>query len=120
MASALAISDLKGVLEKLSNGQDVVYLGVEALDVTEEIATEMDLPTGIYVTESVINSPAYNAGIQNEDVITKIADIEIKNNKNLKNTLESYKVGDIVSVEMMRKGKDGYKTIEFDVTLGVQ
>ncbi|NLZ80751.1 MAG: serine protease [Clostridiales bacterium] len=120
VASALAISDLKGVLEKLSNGQDVVYLGVEALDVTEEIATEMDLPTGIYVTESVINSPAYNAGIQNEDVITKIADIEIKNNKNLKNTLESYKVGDIVSVEMMRKGKDGYKTIEFDVTLGVQ
>ncbi len=120
IASALAISDLKGVIEKLSNGEDLVYLGVKALDVTEEISKEMDLPLGIYVTESVINSPAYNSGIQNGDIIIKIADIEIKSNKNLKATLESYKVGDVVSVEIMRKGKDDYKTIEFMVTLGVQ
>lgn len=119
-ASALAISDLKGIIEKLSNGQDLVYLGVEALDVTEEIAEEMELPIGIYVTESVMNSPAYNAGIQNGDIIIKVADIEIKSNKNLKSTLENYKVGDVVGVEIMRKGKDGYKSIEFDVTLGVQ
>lgn len=119
-ASALAISDLKGVIERLSNGQDLAYLGVVALDVTDEIAMEMNLPIGVYVTESVINSPAYNSGIQNGDIITKIADTEIKNNKNLKNTLESLEVGDVIRVQIMRKGKDGYKTIEFNVTLGVQ
>lgn len=120
VASALAISDLKGIIERLSNGQDVAYLGVEALDITEEVASEKELPIGIYVIESVINSPAYNSGIQNGDIITKINEISIKTNKNLKNTLESHKVEDLVIVEIMRKGRDGYKTIEFEVALGVQ
>ena len=65
LIKAYGISDLKGKIEKLSNGQDLAYLGIYGVDVTESVAEELNLPMGAYVKEVVIDSPAMEAGIQN-------------------------------------------------------
>ena len=47
--TAYGISDIKGLLEHLSNNQDVVYLGIKGTTVTKD-ALDAGVPEGIYVT----------------------------------------------------------------------
>lgn len=116
--TALAISDLKAGIEKLSSHEDVVKFGIKGSDVTLDIAQQQNLPVGVYVVETVMDSPAMNAGIQNGDVITKLGDTEIKTVRDLQNELNKYQPNQVVSVVAMRQGMDEYKDINFVVTLG--
>lgn len=118
VVTALAVSDLKANIEKLSNYDDIVYLGIKGSDVTAEIANQQELPIGVYVVETVMDSPAMNAGIQNGDIITKIGDSEIKTVRELQNELAKYGPNQVISVLIKRQGMDEYKDINFTVTLG--
>lgn len=120
IVTAIAVSDLKGTLERLSNGQPVAYLGIKGQDVTAEVAAETGLPQGIFVMEAVLSSPIYSAGIQSGDVIVAFDETELRSMKALRNLLESCQAGDTVKVTVMRKSREEYKTIEFEVLLGVQ
>lgn len=70
--AATGISDLKSMIEELSNGNRVVYFGIRAQNVTGTMATLYGLPVGIYVTEVELDSPAYLSGLQPGDIITEI------------------------------------------------
>ena len=70
--AALGISDLKSVIQELSNGNQIVYLGIRGQNVTGTMATLYGLPVGIYVMEVELDSPAYEAGLQPGDIITGI------------------------------------------------
>lgn len=118
--TALAISDLKTDIVKLSNNEDVVYFGIKGSDVTTEIAKQQNLPVGVYVVETVLDSPAMNAGIQNGDVIIKLGDEEIETAKDLQNELGKYQSNQVISVVVKRQGMDEYKDIDFVVTLGAK
>lgn len=115
--TALAISDLKGRLELLSNNRAVPYVGIVGRDITTDMASE-DLPQGIYVSQTVIGSPAYMAGIQNGDIIMAMADMDNMSMKSFRNYLENAEQGQTVLVKVMRRGKDEYRELEFEVTLG--
>jgi serine protease Do len=117
---ALAISDLKADIEKLSCNEDVVYFGIKGSDVTTEIAKQKSIPTGVYVVETVLDSPAMNAGIQNGDIITMLGDKEIKTAKDLQSELAKYQANQVVPVVVKRQGIDEYKDINFVVTLGAK
>ncbi len=118
--TAIAISDLKTDIEKLSSNQDIVYFGVKGSDVTVSIAEQQGLPVGVYIVETVLDSPAMNAGIQNGDVITKIEDVDIKSVRDLQNELAKYQSNQVISVVVKRQGIDEYKDIDFVITLGAQ
>ncbi|PXV91138.1 serine protease Do/serine protease DegQ [Lachnotalea glycerini] len=118
VVTALAISDLKASIEKLSNSEDVVYLGIKGSDVSTEIAKQQNIPVGVYVIEAVMDSPAMSAGIQNGDVITKIGDADIKTVRDMQNELAKYQVNQAITVVVKRQGMDEYKDINFTVTLG--
>lgn len=118
--TALAISDLKMIIEKLLNNEDIVYLGVKGSDVTVEIANQQQLPVGVYVVETTLDSPAMTAGIQNGDVITKIGDIDINSVRDLQNELGKYLSNQVISVVVKRQGIDEYKDINFTLTLGAK
>ncbi len=75
--TAISISELKKIIEMLSNGRDIPYLGLKVLAVTEEIAKENDLAQGIYIKEVMLESPAFEAGLQSGDVIVKMGGEEI-------------------------------------------
>ena len=72
LVTGYGISDLKSVIELLSNGTQVPYLGITGVTVTEEIAERQGIPVGVYVQEVQADSPAMAAGIQSGDVIDGI------------------------------------------------
>ena len=98
LIKAYGISDLRGKIEKLSNGQDLAYLGIYGTDVTETAARELGLPYGAYVKEVVIDSPAMEAGIQNGDVIVKIGTTEINSFEAFKDAMLKCQPGDLMMV----------------------
>lgn len=120
ITTALAISDLKGVLERLSNEQEILYFGIKGQDVTSEIAEETGLPEGVYISEAVAGSPVYQAGVQSGDILVEFDGVEVRGMKVYRNLLESHSVGDEVTIKVMRMGREGYTEIEFVVLVGAQ
>ena len=92
------------------------YLGVGYQPITPDIAASYNLPVqwGAYVTRVAANSPASQAGLQQDDIITKIGDVNLDATHSYLNTLYTHKAGDQVSVEFVRNGK----TMQVQVTLG--
>ena len=116
--NALALSDLKGRLEVISNNREVAYLGILGQDITSDIAASQNLPQGIYVSQVVIDSSAYAAGMQSGDIIVGMADMDNMAMKSMRNYIESVAVGDMTEVTVMRKGKSGYTELKLEVIFG--
>lgn len=120
MTRVMAVSDYKGVLEMLTNGIPVPYFGIRGQEVSQAME-ESGMPKGIYVSESVSGSPAYNAGIQPGDVITWVNGQQVGTMKDFQNQIEKLKAGDPIKAAVRRNnGKNEYKEIEFDVTIGAR
>ncbi len=117
ITTALAISDLKGVLERLSNEQEILYFGIKGQDVTADIAKETGLPEGVYIAEAVAGSPVYQSGVQSGDVLVEFDGVEVRSMRAYRNLLESHQAGDVIHIKVMRRGREGYTNIEFDVTV---
>lgn len=117
--TAYAISDMKDIIEHLSNSQDLVYMGIHGTDVTEEISEAQGIPTGVYVTGMEADSPAMNSGIQAGDIITEINGKTITSLSQIREMLLKFSREQVIQVVVMRQGKDGYKEIECSVTLNV-
>lgn len=115
----MPISEYKGALQKLSNGIDVPYLGIMGLEVSASMQNE-GLPKGIYITESIAEGPAYLAGIQNGDILTKIQGQEVLTIRDFQSKLEAMQSGVEILVTVARKGIDSYKEIEYRVTIGAR
>ena len=116
--SGYGISDIKDVIELLSNGKNVPYLGVSGVEVSSEMQGQ-GIPQGVYVKEVDAGSPAMTAGIQSGDIITNIADTDIINLLGYHNTLMKQNVGDKILVRGKRQGTGGeYVDIDFGVTVG--
>lgn len=116
--SAYAISDIKSLMERLSNNQDVTYLGIKGTSVTEE-AKDKGVPSGVYVTEVEMDSPAMRGGIQSGDVLQKINGQEIHSMTELSNVLQRLSDKQNISLEGQRLTKDGYKKISYETSLSV-
>ncbi|MCI9046559.1 MAG: PDZ domain-containing protein [Hungatella sp.] len=116
---AMAISDYKAVLEKMSNGQPIPYLGIRGQEVSSAKALE-GVPMGIYVTECIPDGPAYDAGIQNGDIIVGVGGQDISTMKDYQNQMEILTSGAVVTVVVQRRGIDEYKELEYEVSVGAR
>ena len=116
--SAYGISDIKSLLEHLSNSQDIAYLGIKGVTVTQE-ALRQGIPSGVYVTEVIMNSPAMLGGIQTGDVIQAINGQKITQMSELTAVLERLSNRQNTSLEGRRLTKDGYKKINYLTSLSV-
>lgn len=118
LVTGYGISDLKSIIELLSNGEQVPYLGITGVTVTEEIAEEQGIPEGVYVQEVRADSPAMAAGIQSGDVIVGIGKETIVTLSAYHAQLLKQEVGSSVKLRGMRKGNDGYVDVSYTVTIG--
>lgn len=118
MISAVGITELKGLVENLSNNRSIAYFGVYGADVTREANEELGVPFGAYITEIDMDSPAMNAGIQSGDVVIRIGDKEVGGYQDLVKALLTLRAEETVKVGLMRQGPEGYIEIETDVELG--
>ncbi|MBU9736115.1 S1C family serine protease [Diplocloster agilis] len=120
VVTAYSVSELKSVIEHLSNGLDLAYMGIKGTPVTDEKAEENGMPQGIYIVETALDSPAMNVGIQNGDILVKLGTEEVKDMKDVQNVLLNLSPNQLVTAVVMRPGKDGYKELTYQVTLGVR
>jgi len=121
---AQPINDLKGLISGiLNNGQlQQPYLGVRYVSLTNDLAQEFNLKTnrGAYIVSSdtepaiVPGSPAEKAGLKEHDVITKVNGLTIDDKTSLTSALSKFKVGDTVTLTVVRAGK----TMTIKATLG--
>ena len=116
--SAYGISDIKSLLEHLSISQDIAYLGIKGVTVTQE-ALRQGVPSGVYVTEVIIDSPAMLGGIQTGDIIQAINGQKITQMSELTAVLERLSNRQNTSLEGRRLTKDGYKKINYLTSLSV-
>lgn len=118
--TALGISEIRDLVENLSNGNTPVYLGLEIDTVTEEISKEYNLPKGVYIKDVCVDSPAMEAGLQKGDVITKIGEENIMTEDAYESYLRDAREGQTVRVTVERMGSDGeYQEVVCQATLGV-
>lgn len=116
---AYAISDIKDVMQFLSNGESVPYIGIHATDVSENIAEDRRIPRGIYVDKVEADSPAMRAGIQSGDVLTAIGGTDIENFEQYHELLMEEKEGTHLLIKGYRRGaKDQYVAVHFNATVG--
>lgn len=115
----LGISDFKDVLERMINGQASPYLGIKGTAVRSEQEAQ-GIPAGIYIMEEKRNSPAYEAGIQPGDIISEIGRQKITSMREYTAALEKTGAEDIVTIKVMRNGRDSYMPISFQVKVGAR
>lgn len=118
MISAVGITELKGLVENLSNNRSISYFGVYGVDVTREAYEELGVPFGAYITEIDMDSPAMDAGIQSGDVIIRMGETEIAGYQDLVKALLTIRPEETVKVGLMRQGPEGYIEMETDAELG--
>ncbi|MEG1848385.1 MAG: S1C family serine protease [Lachnospiraceae bacterium] len=118
LISAIGITELKKTIEKLSNGKPMAYLGIYGTDVTQEANESLQVPYGAFVTEIVMESPAMLSGIQSGDVIVKMGEEEIDNYRDYKNVMSDSRPEEATKITVMRQGKEGYREMTFDITMG--
>lgn len=111
------VSDLKALIEQISNGDQMAYCGVSGKNVTTTLSIQYGLPMGMYVTEVAENSPAFAAGIQAGDVITMIDSETTLTFRAFSEKLHKYSPEENIIITAKRLGKDEYKEIEFNVNL---
>jgi Do/DeqQ family serine protease len=82
-------------------------LGISVYATTAEIAHSLGLPkpVGALVTEVTPGSPAAKAGLRAGDVITAVAGHAVKTNTDLRDAIVFLRVGDTVSIDLLRNGR---------------
>ena len=122
---AIPINDIKGSIDSVkSTGKlERPYLGGAYVMLTDDIAKQYNLSVnrGAYIPSAsdmgsptiIAGGPAQKAGLKEGDVITKVDGTAIDEKTSLVSILSTHKVGDTVSLTVVR----GSKTLTLQVTL---
>lgn len=117
--TAVSISELKDIIELLSNGLNIPYIGIKGSTVTDAISKEYDIPKGVYIKEAVVDSPAMTAGLQTGDVIISVGKEEITSMRDYQQVLLGLEKGEEVKITANRQNAQGYKKFTCTVEVGV-
>ncbi len=103
---AIPINVVKPIIEKLKNNEkfEEATLGIYIYDqdIAQYLSFTNILDKGIYISEVLINGPAYNAGLKEGDIIKTIDGKDLKTINNLREYLYQKNPGDTVSLNVTR------------------
>lgn len=116
---AVSIAQLRPLIETLSNGEALRYLGIRGSSISEKQSVNMEIPQGIYVNSVEADSPAMIAGIQSGDIITALNEKEINDMQSYMTELQKLAVGTKVKITVSRRGAEG-KLVEIGYNLTIQ
>ena len=97
--TAVAISDIEPIIDMLEDGNNI--------------------PKGVYIKEVTMDSPAFQAGLQNGDVITELNNTKVTSIENYHTELLSLKPDETYDVTVKRKGSNGYTELTCQVKISV-
>lgn len=115
--TGLSISQVKELIEDLSNNTPQNYAGILGQDVTQDITDRTGIPRGLLVTGVEQDSPAMLAGIKEYDVIVRIGDKQVDTMRQYHTILQELEPEEEVLVTAMRRGAEGYAEITFDLLI---
>lgn len=83
------------------------YIGIQIRDLNEELIENNDFSSfnGVYVAGLTQGGAAEQAGIKNNDIITKIEGVPVASVTQLQETIGRYRPGDAINLELWRDGK---------------
>ncbi len=94
------------------------FLGIVGNAVTEDVASYYNMPIGVFVNEVSKGGSAEKAGILPGDIITRADEIEITSITQLRDYVNSKRIGTEVTITYMRKSSSAYKEGKVTVVLG--
>ena len=120
---AIPMNTAAPIIEELITKEKVAasdssYLGIAGVDVTNDVASTYNMPTGVYVAQVLENTAAKKYGILPGDIITKFEGKEITTMDSLTGTLEYYAAGSTVEITVMRANNGQYVEHVLEVVLG--
>ncbi|MCI5773919.1 MAG: trypsin-like peptidase domain-containing protein [Erysipelotrichaceae bacterium] len=110
---AIPINDAIDVAQQLIESGHVTDRATLGVYVTELKQDSNGYKAGLYISDTIEGGAASNAGLQPYDRIIALNDVEISNYTDLSNVLKDYKVGDTVTLTVVREGKQ----LNVEVTL---
>jgi S1-C subfamily serine protease len=80
------------------------FLGISYGEIDPVVAAQFRLPVreGVIVVEVVPNSPAAQAGVQVQDIITAINQVEVRRGGDLRRVLRGLQPGDVATLQALR------------------
>jgi serine protease Do len=102
---AIPINDAKPIVDQLIQYGYVKgrpLIGISGREITSVLSQQYDLPEGIYITEVSDGSGAYEAGMQQGDVLISLAGKEVKTMSDVDDVKINYKAGDTVNAVVVR------------------
>jgi serine protease Do len=113
---AIPVSDTVNLIASVEKTGKIVrpYIGIRYIPVTADIALSYNLKStdgawlnGTEALPSVIaGSPAEKAGLQNNDIITKVNNDKVTKSISIQSLIGRYNVGDTVKLTVVRDGKE--------------
>ncbi len=117
--SAIGISELKHLIEDLSNDVERTFLGITMVEITPQ-AIENGIPEGAFVRKVELDSPAMEVGIAAGDIIVALDGSKMGSAAEVEERLRKYKPEDEVPLTLLRSAGDEYKEINVTVKLGLR
>ena len=124
MGYAIPINTAKPIINKLIKNEatsesEQAYLGVSGQTIDSSMASQFDMPSGVYVRQVIKSSPAQEAGISAGDVIVSIDGSSVSTMDGLKEKISNLKAGKKVKIVVKRQNQMGtYEKKTLTVTLG--
>ncbi|WP_410072338.1 S1C family serine protease [Anaerostipes sp.] len=124
MGYAIPINTAKPIINKLIKNEatsesEQAYLGVSGQTIDSSMASQFDMPSGVYVQQVIKSSPAQKAGISAGDVIVSIDGSNVSTMDGLKEKISNLKAGKKVKIVVKRQNQMGtYEKKTLTVTLG--
>lgn len=124
MGYAIPINTAKPIINKLIKNEatsesEQAYLGVSGQTIDSSMASQFDMPSGVYVQQVIKNSPAQKAGISAGDVIVSIDGSSVSTMDGLKEKISNLKAGKKVKIVVKCQNQMGtYEKKTLTVTLG--
>ena len=124
MGYAIPINTARPIINKLIKNEatsesEQAYLGVSGQTIDSSMASQFDMPSGVYVQQVIKSSPAQRAGISAGDVIVSFNGSNVSTMDGLKEKISNLKAGKKVKVVVKRQNQMGtYEKKTLTVTLG--
>ncbi len=114
---AIPINNIRSLVEQIIEQGYVAkpYIGISVTDVSED-AQRYGLPQGAAVQSVAEGSPAAEAGLQPNDIITVANGTEITGSSHLVSLVQSLKAGDTLTLSVYRQNE----SIELEIIVGEQ
>lgn len=113
LLSAVGITELKGLITKLSNGEDIPYLGIYVQDISEQTGRELNILPGVYIVDIDMDSPAMLKGIQKGDILVRAGTQQINSAADYMNVLRNVHVENSIDIVVRRASVNAYEEMHF-------